>query len=401
MQTMEINQHTKAAWVAYGARFGFVPDPMILRAGEIFLNGGGGIGALHGDSFAIWNALEQNIGSIVEFFDMITTRDELPLIDYYLTFPRPKLPLEVLLEDRVCTVRVGWETYSRMKDGALVNLASLDLMGAPPDMLGMLSETNMFGYDWNPGLDSQSGDAAVQSAARKLAGISPEAKPIAQFLLGGLVFSSFAQASGAVHYIQPKRSRLYLGLTSTSADLASLGRAAEDKIFDDAAGSFQDPGIEVRREPRAPPVLPYLLEQSPGRITPGDLLKRALDFPGTPVGRRYVAAVRAIRAGGIEGSQITNMSEVERQAALDFLKPYSNLDANRSRSLDIKLKLADPRQMASAETTIKAKVPVALRIWFNENAPFAGMRKALRRLWMSHESYTHLSRRLGEVWVTE
>jgi hypothetical protein len=400
METMEIDRHTKAAWAVYGARFGFVPDPMILRAGEIFLNGGGGTGNL-GDSLPVWDALEQNIGSIVEFFDMVATRDELPLIDYYETVPRPMRPLEDLLEHRVCQVRVGPETYSRIRDGALVNLASLDLMGASRDMIGMLSETKVFGYDWNPGLNTATGDAAAQSAAQKLAGVSAEARPIAQFLLGGLVFSGFAQASGAVHYVQPKWSRLYLGLTSKSQGLVSLGHDSEDKIFDDAAGVFQDPSIEVRREPRVPPVLPYLLEQNRGRTKPVDLLKRALDFPGTPVGRQYVAAVRAIRAGGIEGSRTTDMSEVERQAALDFLKPYSNLDANRPRSLDIKLKLADPQQTVSAETTVKVNVPVALRIWFNENAPFAGMRKTLRRMWMSYESYTQMSRRLGEVWVTQ
>ncbi|HLZ85119.1 MAG TPA: hypothetical protein VKQ54_16255 [Caulobacteraceae bacterium] len=397
METMEINQHTKAEWARYGARFGFVPDPMILRAGEIFVNGSGGIGGLEGDSFAIWKALEQNIASIVEFFDMVATRDELPLIDYYMTFSRPEQPLEDLLEDRVCQVRVGWETYNRIKDGALVNLASLDLTGMSLDTMGMLSETNVFGYDWNPGLEPATGDAAAQSAGQKLAGVSWEARPIAQFLLGGLVFSGFAQASGAVHYVQPKRSRLYLGLTSKTQGLVSLGHDSEDKIFDDAAGVFQDPAIEVRRELRVPPVLPYLLERSPGRITPGDLLKRALDFPGTPVGRQYVAAVRAIRAGGIEGGQTTDMSAVERQAALDFLRPYSNLDANRSRSLDFKLKLA----AGSIETAFKVKIPVALRLWYNENAPFVGMRKSLRRMWMSYESYTQMSRRLGEVWVTQ
>jgi hypothetical protein len=39
MQALRIDDHSLAGWSSYAQKFGFVPDPMILRAGEIFLNG--------------------------------------------------------------------------------------------------------------------------------------------------------------------------------------------------------------------------------------------------------------------------------------------------------------------------------------------------------------------------
>ena len=48
------------------------------------------------------------------------------------------------------------------------------------------------------------------------------------FLLGGFIFSGFAQASGTIHYIQPKRARFFLGLAAEQdgrpADAASIWR---------------------------------------------------------------------------------------------------------------------------------------------------------------------------------
>jgi hypothetical protein len=36
MEQLDITEHTPKAWSAYRAKFGFVPDPMILRAGGFF-----------------------------------------------------------------------------------------------------------------------------------------------------------------------------------------------------------------------------------------------------------------------------------------------------------------------------------------------------------------------------
>jgi len=71
MEQLSIQSHTPEGWRLYADTFGFVPDPMILRAGEIFLNGASGGAKLQRNLFSLWEALEQNILAVVEFFDMV------------------------------------------------------------------------------------------------------------------------------------------------------------------------------------------------------------------------------------------------------------------------------------------------------------------------------------------
>ena len=39
MKKLEIGLHALAGWADFKSKAGFVPDPMFLRTGEIFLNG--------------------------------------------------------------------------------------------------------------------------------------------------------------------------------------------------------------------------------------------------------------------------------------------------------------------------------------------------------------------------
>jgi hypothetical protein len=80
MAPLVINDHSLAGWSAYDDQFGFVPDPMILRTGEVFLNGASGIKALERSDFDVWRALKENLGGLMDYFDMLVTRDIIPLI---------------------------------------------------------------------------------------------------------------------------------------------------------------------------------------------------------------------------------------------------------------------------------------------------------------------------------
>ena len=72
-------------------QIGFVPDPMILRTGRVFLNGARGTHVLERSDFDVWEALQQNIGGLLDFFDMVVTREVIPLINYGDTFDRMKI----------------------------------------------------------------------------------------------------------------------------------------------------------------------------------------------------------------------------------------------------------------------------------------------------------------------
>jgi hypothetical protein len=86
MQALRITEHSKAGWSTYAQEIGFVPDPMILRTGEIFLNGAKGVGRLERRDFDVWRAVKENVGGLLDFFDMVVSRDTIPLINYNDTF---------------------------------------------------------------------------------------------------------------------------------------------------------------------------------------------------------------------------------------------------------------------------------------------------------------------------
>ena len=75
MADLTINEHSPLGWAPLRDEFGFVPDPMIMRAAEIFLNGATGSKKIHGDGWAMSRALHENFGGISDFFDYLRPSD--------------------------------------------------------------------------------------------------------------------------------------------------------------------------------------------------------------------------------------------------------------------------------------------------------------------------------------
>jgi hypothetical protein len=117
MEVLQIKEHSIAGWLPYAQQIGFVPDPMILRTGEIFLNGQSGIKALERSDFDVGQALRENIGGLLDFFDMLVTRDTIPLINYGDTFDRMKIvaPLDQMLPNRMRPVEIDYGVYNLVK----------------------------------------------------------------------------------------------------------------------------------------------------------------------------------------------------------------------------------------------------------------------------------------------
>jgi hypothetical protein len=403
MDNIEIKKHSVSGWKPL-EKVGFIPDPMILRAGEVFLNGPAGARALDRNEIEVQNALEANVGGLVEFFDMIVTRKTIPLINYGYTFPPHEAftSIEQMLGKQVCNVTIVEEAYKEIKRGALINLARLNWDLVLPTLQHDLSELHAFLYNWEPDLCEPALDTTHQAETNKLAALEgdPNRAMLAKFLLGGLIFSGFAQASSTVHRIQPKRSRFYLGLTAAPEKVKRLTKDEEDMIFAAAVDSInktENSDATVRRVMTLPPVLPYLLEAEPKPKNVQQLLEQALEFPNTSAGKDYLALVEAVRKDGVEARRVEDISARERKKALKLLSPYSNLDSEKSQSLEIGVEMkwgAIPTPVA----TYKPTIPVWLRIWWNDAADFGWLRQNLRRMWMASESYKKLSSRLVEVW---
>ncbi len=246
MQALRIEDHSLAGWSSYAQKFGFVPDPMILRTGEVFLNGASGSKALERADTRVWHALQENIGGLIEFFDMLVTRDAIPLINYDDTFDMMKVvaPLNRMMPDRTCPVVIGWNAYNAVKKGALLNLGGLDLADLKR-FADIANELDALRYEWEPALSVADGDPAVAIVRDKFANIGGMTRTAAQFVLGGFIFSGFAQASGTTHYIQPKRARFFLGLTAARDQAGSFSHQDEDTIFSVAAERLRGTKAEV------------------------------------------------------------------------------------------------------------------------------------------------------------
>jgi hypothetical protein len=402
MQTLHVTNHSLAGWSAYGQQVGFVPDPMILRTGEVFLNGASGINALERSDFDVWRALRGNLGGLLDFFDMVVTRDMIPLINYGDTFDRKKIlaPLDQMLPGHTRPVEIDYNVYNGVKRGALLNLAQVD-----PRYLttfgNIARELDALRYEWEPALSVPDADPEAVAAMARFASLDDTTRLAAQFLLGGFVFSGFAQASKSIHYIQPKRARFFLGLTAAPEQAGNFSAQDEDAIFAVAAARLQGTDAESRNADPVPPVLPYLLAQGEPATT-RELLERALAFRDTSEGVTYRKIANDIRADGAPARRAEDAVKREREEALAFLAPYSKLEADRSRSLEINVTAKThgvPLVDAEAKTSFLVGVPTWLRLWWNDAVPFGSMRKTLRRMWMAADSYQDLAGKLGKVWA--
>ncbi|MEM9061770.1 MAG: hypothetical protein AAGD13_15025 [Pseudomonadota bacterium] len=402
MADIEISEHTVQGWRPLRDTFGFVPDPMILRAAEMFLNGASAAHKVGSNDWDMRCALHENVGGICDFFDMVVTRDHIPFINYEDTFDmvHDVNPLRSLLGTQAKSVTIGYEPYQQIKAGALENMArmELDRLG---DLVGIILEMGAFGWEWRPELQahplarSESLDAA-QDMLSGFEGTDLDASGILSFLLGGLIFSGMAQAADAVHHIQPKRARLYLGMTGSSQDADPMNHESEDRIFAEAQAALANTEARAAFAPNAPPVLPYLLSLGPVS-GPKDLMERALEFRFSDLGRAYRALAEDLRGDGPSAREAEAISEAEKQRAQALLQPDAE---TRDRSSPLNVEFGVGLSGPDIKLTRSVAVPAWLRFWWNDWVTFdGGLRKTLRRMWLADGSYRDLQDGLRDIWA--
>ena len=395
---LEITENSIASWQAFAQAAQFVPDPMILRTGEVFANGARGAHALDRPDMEVLASLKDNIGGLIEFFDMVVVYDQVPIINYVDTFDMNSMPTHIttLLGPKALPVSIGYQAYSEIRDGALAALSRIDL-NRITRFGQQLAELDSLRYDWRPNLASPEGWLA------QAAQLDESTRRAAEFLLGGLIFSGFAQASLTDHVIQPKRSRFFLAITGAAPIVGGVSRADEDGVFDAAEAALEGTGARVRRLDALPPVLPYLLAKAPPNVTAGDLLQRALDFANTREGEIFRKAVGYIRGDGASASQAADLADAAKAEALALLRPYATLaDPRGGLKVDFKaeagLSLDGPKAGVSMAVS-KTLTPAWLQAWWNERVAFGGLRKTFRRMWMEAEGFRDLETRILTVWA--
>jgi hypothetical protein len=303
------------------------------------------------------------------------------------------VPMQVaaLLGPKALPVSIGDQAYEAVKIGALASLSTIDL-GRITQFGHQLAELDALRYDWRPALE----DAKPEGWLAQAALLDEPTRRAAQFLLGGLIFSGFAQASLTDHIIQPKRSRFFLALTGAPPMAGGLTHADEDAVFAAAEAALLGTAAKTRRLDALPPVLPYLLAKAPADVTAGDLLKRALDFANTKEGDNYRKAAALLHGDGANASQTADLAKAAKAEALALLQPYSTL-AHTEGGLKVEASVGLEGPSVSVSKTLT--LPAWLQLWWNEHTPFGGLRKTFRRMWLAAESFEKLEKDLVAAWA--
>lgn len=242
-----------------------VVDPMVYRAGEIFMRGRSGralgsapahpLDPAHAQDF-----LDKNLLAIGFFLDALILNEQLPLFNYGDTFDM-KLNFEkrsfAAFNDAatpaLVPVNVTWNAYMPIKERALTALrtgmCTEDGSGGPwlplDEAQAISNELSHAEYQWDIALGPE------------LEALLPTAldRQIARFLLGGMIFGTYADHMKSEHWLQPKRARLF-------AQVVTNGRAPdrqdEEKLFAWLAQKYQLPALSCWQ----PTFLHYVLEQA-------------------------------------------------------------------------------------------------------------------------------------------
>ena len=274
---------------------GIIVDPVVLRIGQLFLEGATRDPT---EDERRWRAIESDIGALIAFFDLVVTRRQFPAFNYGDTFDRDLHgdPLGDLVNadgDKVIVhVDIEHHMYRLAKAAALAELEAQISAGPfiPRAVADSIAEaTTAIRYEWSPSLEGL--DQLLHA---------DDERAVARFLLGQLVFSAYAQQTGAPHVLAPQRSRILaaVGLQAREAD-----ESLESEIFDELRRRSKDAGSEwrVERTPWRPSFLPLLVHRAQSRrykSGPDVLLHDAKDIRESKAMDRYRRLPDDLAAGG-------------------------------------------------------------------------------------------------------
>jgi hypothetical protein len=370
---------------------------MILRAGDVFLMGQEQASdMLPQEKGRVWQALDKNIHGILCFFDLLVTRDRIPLINYWHTFGANVFEKE--LKGRTVRVAVDQPYYEHIKAGALANLRHCKTSRlSVADVRDVTDELDAFGWEWAPELDGVK--------------VSEQRRPIAQFLLGGFVFGAYAQVSGTEHIIQSKRSRLFLALSAPEAGKRPWAYEREQELFQNLREACRtEAHVRYDELPAAPSVALYLIARKPGVGTPRALLSEVLAFRDSPDGKTYRQWWQDLRGGlakghvdrKAEGDVRKVAAELDRRFRVGATKTSeSRLSFEGSAEAKIAIPLVGSAKLGGKVKAEKVHLPRAewLRRFIVENTTLRkGHRRVLLRLALAQQEYENFVLGMKKLW---
>ena len=397
---MEINieSNSPEQWSKLSeAEIDFIPDPMILRTAELFFNGRSGCLNLSIDSEEVWKSIQLNLDGLLAFFDILLTRENIPLIEYWLTFESPNKSLKDLLGTKVIPVKINYDLYNLIKDNATENLGDLKLNRLPSAIYQEVeNELGNYKHEWRPGINLD---------------IPQEWQRIAEFLLGGFIFSGYAQASGCDHIIQTKRSRLYTELLTPDSEPSRYGYQKEKELFQAftvfcRARQFTD----VNEFKFAPNILPLLLSQAKEnrQNNPMYLLELAMGFREKNLGEVYQKWWQQLRDNWRSGMKNRAAereldiirTELERKLKDELpSREMQNVQDENTITAEMSASTRDGLSFSLTREISMSEINQWIKGWYMRVLPINRHRKLMYRMYLEEFEYERLDLGLKELWM--
>jgi hypothetical protein len=384
------------------AQVDYVPDPMVLRAADLFIGGKAFVPKIHPNpdiglgegakitQAGVWATIDKNIDGLVAFFHLLMTRERVPLIDYDLTFNDANFRA---LGGIAVPLHPPLDIYLRFKKEAQDKIAAIDLARLPKEMVqDIAGELVSTGYGWlpDPGLNGL-------KAAERIA---------ATFLMGGLIFGSYAAAIRGDHLLQTKRARLFAELTIEPEQEPQWGWQKESELFAQLDKiALRDPYVVEMRDRHLPPtVLTLLIEESKN---PRDLLDKALKMREDDEWkdyRRWYAQLRKAWANGRHAGEEDDVQRATQEIAKRLARrqkqgePVPLSEKEVSVKLKAEVGVEGPKVGIELDNAQNVRAPSWLRNWLVDAVSMRDHRKLLMRMALAQASYDNLTRGVKRVW---
>ncbi len=359
-----------------------VVDPMVVRCGELFLNGISNIS----EPNSTWELLSSNLHSVGSFFDALILNEKLPVFNYGDTFDMTlnfdqRVLARINDQDEVLhDIDVEYGPYQEVKKAALSELMEAydGPHKIPQNMTNeVLSELSAAEYEWNPDIGELQ-DSLGSNEEKRLAG----------FLLGGLVFGGYAQQMESTHLLQPKRSRLFLAI---SLRAKSAGYQLEDLLFDDLKKTTNTTCADL---PWTPTFFPYLLGKA---NTPMELLKEVIELRRSAEVVDYRQWLREVMSDWENNGKIS--LEKKRDVGA-IAKSIDQVLGNVSSMPKVELKVTVADVLIGKPPGSIDFTPALQGLWgwVLKSLPGKRYRKLLTRAVLADHEYVQIDKRIKTVW---
>jgi hypothetical protein len=338
----------------------------------------------------VWATIEKNIDGLIAFFHLLMTRERVPLIDYNSTFNSQNFQA---LGDIAVPVHPPYDIYQQFKKEAQDKIAAINLARLPAKMVqDIAGELVSTGYGWlpDPGLD----------------GLTAAERTAATFLMGGLIFGSYAAAIRGDHLLQTKRARLFAELTIVPEKEPQWGWQKESELFEELDKiALRDPYVATRDRHLPPTVLTLLIEEAK---SPRDLLDKALEMRRGGEWKDYrdwYARLRKAWADGrhdeaAEGDVQRVTQEITRRMALQQKQGHPVPLSEKEVSVKLKAEIGVglPKVGIEVDNLQKMWARSRLRNWLVDAVSMRNHRKLMIRMALAQASYDNLTRGLKRLW---